>query len=119
MYLDPTQVYPIALKDDTHKQDNMIRYQVENNHFSPEIDEGDFVFVDREDIQLTDGLVYLFAHKQKDLQIISTIGYTLENETLKLCTTNTTEIIGKEVLLQSYNCIGRVRKRVAIIEEEF
>jgi len=52
------------------------------------------------------------------MQIIRRITYTLKNE-LKIITPTDAEIIDENTLLDLYFCIGRVRKRISIIEEEF
>jgi len=72
----------------------------------------------RDDTKLSDGRVYLFSNKTKNMQIIRRITYTLKNE-LKITTPTDAEIIDENTLLDLYFCMGRVRKKIAIIEEIF
>jgi len=110
-------IYPVAV-DENLTQDNFITYKVKNNQFHPSISEGDIIYIDRDDTKLSDGNVYLFSNKIKDMQIIRRITYTLKNE-LKIITPTDAEIIDKDTLLDLYFCMGRVRKRISIVEEEF
>jgi len=106
-----------VLDDNIYTQNNIIRCQVDNNHFFPEINQNDFIFVDRDDTNLRDGLVYLFTHKNREIKFICRVAYTLKDE-LKLCFPTSNEVVD-EKLADSLECIGRVRKRVAIIEDQF
>jgi len=112
-----SSIYPVAV-DENFTQDNFITYKVKNNQFHPLINEGDIIYIDRDDTKLSDGNVYLFSSKTKDMQIIRRITYTLKNE-LKIVTPTDAEIIDENTLLDLYFCMGRVRKRIAIIEENF
>jgi len=109
-------IYPVV--DENLEEDNFITYKVENNQFHPSISEGDIIYIDRDDTKLSDGCVYLFSNKTKNMQIIRRITYTLKNE-LKITTPTDAEIIDENTLLDLYFCMGRIRKRIAIIEENF
>lgn len=90
-----------------------------NSTYSPVINQGDVVFIEKNITGLNDGDTFLFQKiKEGGKQIIRKVSYTLIGG-LRLSTPTSSEEVDVHSFLEIYEPIARIVKSISIIEKKF
>lgn len=115
--LESSFVNFIPIDKDTNPNDWY--FQEKTGQFSPDIQLGDVVYINKHFTEIEDGKTYLLFHKEKeDEYLIRKLTHTLEN-TLKIKTPNHEEEVTEKELFQKYFIFGKVEKSVRMVVKEF
>jgi len=95
-------------------------FQNESDQFAPEINIGDFVYVDKTQTELEDGGTYLFFHNNDQSNfMIRKVSIKFDNSLSLHTPSIKDEDINIDDLLSAYTVFGRISKTIKIVEKKF
>jgi|GEM_PF-6644299 len=106
---------PIEIDDNK----NEWHFIMPDSSYSPIVNQGDVIYINKKEKELQDGLTYLFfSQDRNDEFLIRKVSYSISGQ-LRLTSNDISDLVNEEEFIKKYYTVGRVTQAVTLTKKVF